>query len=486
MKNLRDILYRADLLETRGLTDREVSAVEFDSRKVKPGTLFVAVKGLTTDGHLYIKKAIKSGACAVVCEKIPEKTPEDITFVRVKDSAQALGIITSNFFGNPSQKLRLVGVTGTNGKTTVVTLLHDLFSRLGYSCGLISTVKNLVGQKEIPASFTTPDPVQLNDLLNQMVTAGCEYAFMEVSSHAIVQQRVAGIAFSGGVFTNLTHDHLDFHKTFAGYLKAKKTFFDQLEPVAFAITNSDDKNGMVMLQNTRAIKKTYSLKTMADFKGRLLENSFTGLQLLIDGKEVWCKLVGEFNAFNLLAVYATAIMLGREQDEVLTGLSNCLPAEGRFDYFTGRDGITAIVDYAHTPDALENVLKTIAEIRTGSEKLITVVGCGGNRDAAKRPAMSAIAAKFSEKVILTSDNPRFEDPEQIITEMKAGLDPFSIRKTITVLNRREAIIAACAMAAPGDIILVAGKGHEKYQEIKGEKYPFDDKEVLKEFLAYKT
>lgn len=483
MKNLRDILYKADLLETHGVVDKEILAVEFDSRRVKPGVLFVAVKGLTTDGHLFIPKAIESGATAIVCEEIPAEIPEAVTFVRVKKSALALGIIASNFFDHPSRKIKLIGVTGTNGKTTVVTLLHDLFSQLGYACGMISTVRNLVGKTETPANYTTPDPVQLNGLLNQMVDAGCEYAFMEVSSHAVVQHRIAGLVFAGGLFTNLTHDHLDFHKTFSEYLKAKKTFFDQLEPQAFAITNLDDKNGWVMLQNTRAEKKSYSLRTMADFKGKLLENGFAGLQLLIEGKEVWCKLVGEFNAYNLLAVYAVARMLNREQDEVLTYLSNCLPAEGRFDFFTGKEGIIGIVDYAHTPDALENVLNTIGAIRTGTEKLITVVGCGGNRDAAKRPAMAAIAAKLSNKVILTSDNPRFEEPEQIIEEMKAGLDPVTSRKTITVVNRREAINAACAMAAAGDIILVAGKGHEKYQEIKGVKHPFDDKEILKEFMG---
>ncbi|MBW6497273.1 MAG: UDP-N-acetylmuramoyl-L-alanyl-D-glutamate--2,6-diaminopimelate ligase [Bacteroidales bacterium] len=483
MRNLRDILYKAELLETHGVLDREVLAVDFDSRKVKPGTLFVAVKGLTTDGHLYIDKAIESGATAIVCQEIPEKISEKATIIRVKDSAQALGIIASNFFGNPSEKIRLVGVTGTNGKTTVVTLLHELFTQLGYVCGMISTVRNLIGQTEIPANYTTPDPVQLNELLSQMVEAGCEFAFMEVSSHAVAQQRIAGIHFVGGIFTNLTHDHLDFHKTFSEYLKAKKTFFDQLDAKAFAITNIDDKNGWVMLQNTRAGKKTYSLRTIADFKGKVLENGFAGQQLLIEGREVWCKLVGDFNAYNLLAVYAAARMLGQEPDEVLAPLSSCRPAEGRFDFFTGRDNIIGIVDYAHTPDALENVLNTIGSLRTGTEKLITVVGCGGNRDAAKRPAMAAIAARLSNKLILTSDNPRFEDPEKIIEDMKSGLDPVSNRITITVLNRREAINAACAMANPGDIILVAGKGHEKYQEIKGMKHPFDDKEILLEYLA---
>lgn len=483
MKNLRDILYKTDLHETRGLTDREVVAIAFDSRKVMPGTLFVAVRGLTTDGHLYISKAIERGAIAIVCEEFPEQTPETITFVKVRNSAHTLGIIASNFFDNPSEKLKLVGVTGTNGKTTIVTLLYELFSHLGYACGLISTVRNLVGDKEIASNFTTPDPLQLNGLLNDMAEAGCEFVFMEVSSHAVVQQRIAGLSFTGGVFTNLTHDHLDFHKTFSEYLKAKKTFFDQLDSRAFAITNLDDKNGQVMLQNTRAKKKTYSLRTMSDYKGKVLENGFAGLQLLIDGKEVWCKLVGEFNAYNLLAIYATALMLGREQDEVLTALSTCQPAEGRFDFYKGSNGIIGIVDYAHTPDALENVLKTIDDIRTGSEKLISVFGCGGNRDAAKRPQMAAIGARLSTQVILTSDNPRNESPEQIIEDMKAGLDPVSIRRTVTIVNRREAIQAACVMANPGDIILVAGKGHEKYQEIKGVKYPFDDKEILMENLG---
>lgn len=483
MKYLSEILYKAELLETRGIIQREVSAVTSDSRQVKPGAAFVAIRGLTTDGHNYIAVAIEKGAEAIVCEEMPENTPEGITFVRVKDSALALGVMASGFFGNPSKRLKLVGITGTNGKTTIATLLHDLFSRLGFSSGLISTVQNKVGQRIIPANYTTPDPVQLNYLLNQMAEEGCSHVFMEVSSHAMVQQRVAGVTFAGGVFTNLSHDHLDFHKTFANYLKAKKSFFDQLGPDAFAITNADDRNGMVMLQNSKAQKKTYSLKTLADFKGKLLENTFDGLQLMIDGKEVWYKLVGEFNAYNLLAVYATAIMLGCEPDETLTTLSICIPAEGRFDYFAGKEGVKGIVDYAHTPDALENVLETIGKIRTGSEKVITVIGCGGNRDQAKRPEMAAIAARLSDRVILTSDNPRFEEPEKIIEQMQAGLDHTGSRKTLAVVNRREAIKAACALATPGDIVLVAGKGHEKYQEINGVKYPFDDKEILIEFLG---
>lgn len=482
MKNLREILYKADLIETRGLIDREVHGVCFDSRKVAQGALFVAVKGLTTDGHLFISKVIESGATAIICEEIPEHTPENVTFIKVRNSAHALGVIASNFFNNPSEKLKLVGVTGTNGKTTTVTLLHDLFTQMGYACGLISTVRNLLGKKEIPAVFTTPDPVQLNELLNEMVKEGCTHAFMEVSSHAIVQHRIAGISFSGGVFTNLTHDHLDFHKTFSEYLKAKKTFFDLLNPNAFAITNLDDKNGWIMLQNTRARKKSYSLRSMADFKGKLLESGFNGLQMIIDGKEVWCQLVGQFNAYNMLAVYSVARMFDLERDHVLTYLSNCKPAEGRFDHFEAGNGVIAIVDYAHTPDALENVLQTITSLRTGTEKLITVVGCGGNRDAEKRPAMAAIAARLSDKVILTSDNPRFEDPEIIIEDMKKGLDPVSSRKTISIVNRREAINTACAMTNSGDIVLVAGKGHEKYQEINGVKHPFDDKEILKEYL----
>ncbi len=483
VKNLRDILYKAGLVEITGSTDIPVSAVEFDSRKVTKGALFVAVRGLTTDGHLYIDQAIKAGAKAVVCGEMPGQTKENITYIKVNDPARALGVISANFFDNPSRKLKLVGITGTNGKTTVATLLHELFQKLGHPTGLISTVKNLIAEKEVKAVYTTPDPVQINRLLNDMVDAGCAFAFMEVSSHAIAQRRIDGLEFKGGVFTNLSHDHLDYHKTFKEYLNIKKRFFDNLDANAFSLTNLDDKNGWVMLQNTKAAKKTYSLNTMADYKGKVIENSFAGLHMQIDGKEVWCKLVGAFNAYNLLAVYATARLLGAEKLELLTALSSALPAEGRFDYFKGRENITGIIDYAHTPDAVENVLKTIQEIRSGKEKVITVLGCGGNRDTSKRPVMASIGTEYSDKLILTSDNPRFEDPEKIIDDMKTGLDPVSIRKTITVINRKEAINTACALANEGDIILVAGKGHEKYQEVNGVKHPFDDKEILKSFLT---
>lgn len=483
VKNLRDILYKTGLQEVSGTLDRDISSVESDSRKVGSQGVFVAVRGLQTDGHLYIDQAVTNGAIAIVCEEMPRNILSTITYVRVQDSAKALGMMASNFFNQPSARLKLVGVTGTNGKTTTATLLHELFTRMGYTAGLLSTVRNLIGNQEVPSLYTTPDPVSLNQLLNQMVEAGCEVAFMEVSSHALAQHRTQGLHFAGGIFTNITHDHLDYHKTFKNYLDTKKSFFDHLEAGSFALSNLDDKNGWVMLQNTKATKKTYSLRSMADFRARIIESSFTGMQLLINNQEFWCKLIGEFNAYNLLAAYGTATLLGEEPQKVLTALSSCSPAEGRFDFFTTQNRITAIVDYAHTPDALENVLKTITSLRTGKEKIITVVGAGGNRDATKRPEMASIAVHLSDKIILTSDNPRFEDPEQIIEDMKAGLDPAALKRTHTVTNRREAIGVACGMASPGDIILIAGKGHEKYQEIKGVKYPFDDMELLKEFLT---
>jgi len=483
MKTLQQLLPTSSLEKLRGTTDLTIESVEFDSRKVKPFGMFVAIKGITTDGHQYINQAVANGAVCVVCETEPKEYAQGVTFIKVNNSAYALGIIASNFYDNPSKKLKLVGVTGTNGKTTTASLLYALFTKLGYHCGLLSTVQNLVANILIPSTHTTPDSLQINRLLNQMVEAGCDYAFMEVSSHAVVQQRIVGLTFSGGVFTNITHDHLDFHKTFANYLGAKKTFFDNLTHDAFAITNIDDKNGSVMLQNTPALKKTYSLKAMADFRAKVLESSLNGLQLLIDEKEVWFRLVGEFNAYNLLAVYATAKMLGHKSLDILTNLSTCGSVRGRFEYFKGLNGITGIVDYAHTPDALDNVLNTVMVIRKGTEKIITVIGCGGNRDAAKRPSMAAIASRGSDKVILTSDNPRFEDPVQIIEEMKAGLDPLGLRKTLVIENRFEAIKTACALAEPGDIVLVAGKGHEAYQEVLGVKYPFDDLKILKEFLT---
>ncbi|MFO7977900.1 MAG: UDP-N-acetylmuramoyl-L-alanyl-D-glutamate--2,6-diaminopimelate ligase [Bacteroidales bacterium] len=483
MKNLGDILYKTGLQEVAGTLDLGITSVASDSRKVTSQGVFVAVRGLQTDGHLYIDQAISTGAVAIVCEEMPASLLPTITYVRVQNSSKALGMMASNFYNQPSARLKLVGVTGTNGKTTIVTLLHELFTRMGYTTGLLSTVRNLIGNQELPSLYTTPDPVSLNQLLNKMVEAGCEYAFMEVSSHALAQHRTEGLHFAGGVFTNITHDHLDYHKTFRNYLETKKSFFDHLEPGSFALSNLDDKNGWVMLQNTKATKNTYSLRSMADFRARVMESSFTGMQLQINNHEFWCRLIGQFNAYNLLAAYGTAILLGEESEMVLTSLSSCTPAEGRFEFFTTENRITAIVDYAHTPDALENVLKTVNSLRTGTEKIITVVGAGGNRDATKRPEMASIAVHLSDKIILTSDNPRFEEPEEIIRDMKAGLDPVSLKRTHTVINRREAISVACGMASPGDIVLVAGKGHEKYQEIKGVKYPFDDMILLKEFLT---
>jgi len=482
LKHLTDILNGVELAETIGSIQVEVFDIHFDSRMVKPGWLFVAVRGLNANGHDFIEQAIQNGATSIVCEQKPTNITQGVTLVRVNDSAKALGTIASNMYDNPSGKIKLVGITGTNGKTTIVTLLHQLFSKSGFKCGMISTVKNMVGQKETESVYTTPDPRTINCLLSDMVNQGCQYVFMEVSSHAIDQQRVSGLNFAGGVFTNLSHDHLDYHKSFDAYLKAKKTFFDNLPAESFAITNADDKNGRVMLQNTRATKKTYGLKTMADFKGKIIGNNLSGLQMMVDGRETWYMLVGEFNAYNILAAYSTALMLGLEKLETLTNLTSCQAAEGRFDLISVKSGATAIVDYAHTPDALENVLRTIGSISEGKGKVITVVGCGGNRDVAKRPTMAAIAAGLSNQLIITSDNPRFEDPDQIIGQMLAGLDPAAKKRTITIPNRKEAIKTACTLASKGDIILVAGKGHEKYQEIGGVKYPFDDKQVLNEFL----
>lgn len=483
MKALKDILSNINALEVVGSLDGQVSSVAFDSRSVVTGSLFVATKGTQADGHKFIEQAILKGATAIVGEKLPKERKEQVTYVRVKDSSHALGIIASGFYDHPSTKLKLVGITGTNGKTTTATLLYKLFLELGYNTGLVSTVENRINDEAIPATHTTPDPVQLNALLQRMVEGNCDYVFMEVSSHAIVQQRIAGLDFTGGVFTNITHDHLDFHVTFDEYIKAKKTFFDQLDTNAFALTNADDKRGMVMLQNTKAYKKTYSLLTMADFKARVIENRFSGLLLNVDGQDTWFKLVGSFNAYNLLAAYATAMLLEQDKTKILTVLSNLSGAEGRFDYIVSQNKVIGIVDYAHTPDAVKNVLQTINNIRKGAEKVITVIGCGGDRDKAKRPVMAEVASKLSDKVILTSDNPRSEDPETILRDMEQGITISNKRKTLTITDRREAIKTACHLAQPGDIILLAGKGHEKYQEIKGVKYPFDDKEVLmKEFV----
>lgn len=482
MAELKDILYKVPLTSSVGDMATEVKSICFDSRKAEPGSLFVAVKGSTSDGHQFIDKAIGLGATSIVCQTLPVSIKEGITYVSVKNSAAALGIVSSNFFGNPSAAMKVVGVTGTNGKTTVATLLFKLFGAMGMRRGLLSTVENRIEDRVIPSTHTTPDPIQLNALLQQMVAEGCTHAFMEVSSHAIDQERIAGIKFAGALFTNITHDHLDYHETFEKYITAKKKFFDELPSDAFALVNADDKRGMVMLQNTKATKYTYGLKKMVDFKGKIIANSIEGLELEVGSKHVWFKLVGDFNAYNLLAVYGASVLLGYDADETLTKLSALDGATGRFELVQPGGRFTAIVDYAHTPDALQNVLETIAQFRSGNEQVITVVGCGGNRDKTKRPLMAAIACKFSDKVILTSDNPRDEDPMTIIHDMQAGISPTEARKTLVMADREEAIKSACMMARNKDIILVAGKGHETYQEIKGVKHPFDDHEVLERMM----
>ena len=482
MKLLKDILYKAGIVELIGSSNVAIMSISFDSRKIEKDSLFVAVKGTQSDGHQYIAQTIQKGAIAVLCEELPENLSKEVTYIKVKDTSAALGIVAGNFYDNPSERIKLVGVTGTNGKTTTVTLLFNLFRKLGYKVGLLSTVKNQINNDVLASTHTTPDAIQLNALLRQMVDKGCTHCFMEVSSHAVVQNRIAGVHFTGAVFTNITHDHLDYHKTFAEYIKAKKLFFDGLSSSAFALTNKDDANGDVMLQNTRALRKRYSLRSMGDYKCRIVENQFSGLLLNIDGSEVWSKLIGSFNAYNLLAVYATAILLKEDKTNVLTTLSSLGSVEGRFQHIRTDDGIIGIVDYAHTPDALANVLKTINDIRTGNEQVITVVGCGGDRDAAKRPIMAKIACDLSNKVILTSDNPRSESAEAIIKEMQKGVDAVNQKKTIAITERSEAIKTACSYAKSGDILLIAGKGHEKYQEIKGVKHPFDDMQVLQENL----
>lgn len=480
MEFLSNILFGISIQQVMGSTNIPVNKVCFDSREVEEDTLFVAVRGTLTDGHNYIQKAIESGAKAIVCETFPDNLIENITYIITYNSAKALGIIASNFYDNPSAKLKLIGITGTNGKTTIATLLFKLFLDLGYKTGLISTIQNHINDRIVPSTHTTPDPLALNKLLNEMVETGCDYCFMEVSSHAVAQYRIEGLEFEGGVFSNLTHDHLDFHKTVDAYLKAKKSFFDRLGKSTFALINSDDKNGKVMLQNTLAHKKSFGLKNDADFKAKIIENHFSGLLLNIDGQEVWFKLVGSFNASNLLAVYATATLLEQDSQKVLTILSRLSGAEGRFDYVTSPNGVIGIIDYAHTPDAVQNVLSTIQDIRNGNEQLITIIGCGGDRDKTKRPVMAQVACDWSDKVILTSDNPRTEDAAQIIREMESGVMPHNKKKTITIIDRKEAIRTACHLAKSGDIILLAGKGHEKYQEIKGVKSPFDDKKILSE------
>lgn len=483
-KTLIDILEGVAPQAIRGDATVNIQAVRFDSRAVQPGDLFVAVRGVAADGHLFIQKAIKNGAAAIVCESLPENTPHPSSLILVKDSAEALGQIAANFFDNPSRQLTLVGVTGTNGKTTTATLLYQLFMALGYKTGLIGTVENRIGAAVVPSTHTTPDPVVLNELLADMAAAGCSHVFMEVSSHAVAQRRIAGLHFAGGVFTNLSHDHLDYHKTFAAYRDAKKRFFDDLPRTAFALTNADDKNGMVMLQNTAARKLTYALKHAANYKAKIIENSLTGLHLLLDGTEIHARLIGEFNALNLAAAYGVAVELGIPKMDALTALSNLPGAEGRFDYVTHpTKGCIGIVDYAHTPDALEKVLETIQKLKKSASKVIAVTGAGGDRDKTKRPIMAQVCARLSNQLILTSDNPRTEDPAQILRDMEAGLSPEELKKTLTIENREQAIKTACRLAGPGDVILVAGKGHEKYQDIAGVKHPFDDKAVLQKWFV---
>lgn len=478
MKFLKDILYKVSVNAVYGNTDIEISQIIFDSRKVQKGDLFVAQKGVSVDGHLYIEKAISLGATSIICEELPEEKQENVTYVQVENSNSTLAIVASNFYDNPSRKIKLVGVTGTNGKTTIASLLYELFRRAGYATGLLSTVRILVDKTEYKATHTTPDSVTINQYLNKMVDAGVEYCFMEVSSHGIHQKRTEGLEFAGGIFTNLSHDHLDYHNSFAEYRDVKKTFFDSLSKSAFALTNVDDKNGNIMLQNTKARKRTYALKTLADYKAKIIEKSFSGTLLSINGTEVWTKLIGSFNAYNLLAILGTADELGLDKFEVLTIISELESVSGRFEYVVSESGVTAIVDYAHTPDALKNVLETINAIRTDNEKLITIVGCGGDRDKTKRPKMAHIASQLSNQAIFTSDNPRTEDPNTILEEMEAGVSPENYKKTLTISDRRQAIKTACKFSERGDILLIAGKGHEAYQEIQGERFHFDDLEEV--------
>ena len=482
MADLKEILYKVPLLEVSGSTDKEVSAVHFDSRKVVEASIFVAVRGTQSDGHQFIEAALTKGASVIIFQDKPDNIKEGVTYIQVENSARTLGLITSNFYGNPSGKLKVVAVTGTNGKTTTVTLLHKLFMELGYNVGMLSTVSNKINEKILPATHTTPDALAMNQLFEMMLEEGCTHCFMEASSHAIDQERMAGVVLAGAIFTNITHDHLDYHKTFDEYIKVKKRLFDGLPAAAFALVNVDDKRGLVMMQNTKASKNSFALKTMCDFKGKVLSNTIHGLELEIAQKNVWFKLIGDFNAYNILGVYGAAVLLEEDGDEVLTVLSDLQPAPGRFEQVATNTKITAIVDYAHTPDALENVLSTISSLRTGNENVITVIGCGGNRDKTKRPLMAEIASRLSNKVILTSDNPRNEIPEEIIRDMQAGVSPSNYKKVLSITERKEAIKVACSIAEKGDIILVAGKGHETYQEINGVKYDFDDRKILAEML----
>ena len=476
---LIELLKNVEVLNTFGNTEVEITGVNIDSRRIEKGHLFVAIPGTQTDGHKYIPKAIELGATAILCEQMPEEQVEGVTYIVVESTENIVGTVATNFFGDPSRKLKLVGVTGTNGKTTIATLLYNMFRKFGHKCGLLSTVCNYIEGEAIPADHTTPDPIELNRLLAQMVDAGCDYAFMECSSHAIAQKRIGGLKFAGGLFTNLTRDHLDYHKTVENYRDAKKAFFDGLDKDAFAITNADDKNGQYMVQNTKAQVKTYSIRSMADFKAKIIECHFEGMYLDINGKEVGVQFIGKFNVSNLLAVYGAAIMLGKKPEDILVILSTLKSVSGRLEPIHSPEGYTAIVDYAHTPDALENVLNTINEVLNGKGKVITVCGAGGNRDKGKRPIMAQTAAKLSDKVIITSDNPRFEEPQDIINDMLVGLDNKQMKKVVSIVDRKEAIRTACMMAEKGDVILIAGKGHEDYQEIKGVKHHFDDREIVR-------
>ena len=482
MKVLKDILYKVGIEAVHGTTDIAISKIEFDSRKVELNDVFVAIKGTLSDGHQFIDKALQQGAIAIVCEEFPSVIVNGVTYIKVKDSNEALAFLAANYYENPSENIRLVGVTGTNGKTTIASLLYQLFKKAGYKVGLLSTVKIMVDEQEFKATHTTPDSLTINKYLDLMVQEGCEFCFMEVSSHGVHQKRTEALRFEGGVFTNLSHDHLDYHNTFAEYRDVKKSFFDSLNKNAFALTNIDDKNGAVMLQNTKAKKLSYALKSYADYKAQILENQLSGLLLKINDNEVWVKLIGSFNAYNLLAIYGVAIELGIEKMEALRLLSELESVSGRFQFIVSDSKITAIVDYAHTPDALENVLKTIEDIRTKNEQLITVVGCGGDRDKTKRPIMANIASSMCDKAIFTSDNPRTENPETIIEEMEKGVEPQNFKKTVSILDRKQAIKTACQLANPNDIILIAGKGHETYQEINGVRYDFDDLKIVTELL----
>jgi UDP-N-acetylmuramoyl-L-alanyl-D-glutamate--2,6-diaminopimelate ligase len=482
VKQLKDILYKVGIEAVHGATDITISKIEFDSRKIELNDVFVAIRGTLSDGHDYIEKALALGAIAVICEEFPSVIVNGVTYVKVKDSNEAFAFLAANYYDNPSENIRLVGITGTNGKTTIASLLYQLFKKAGYKVGLLSTVKIMVDEQEFKATHTTPDSLTINKYLDLMVQEGCEFCFMEVSSHGVHQKRTEALRFVGGVFTNLSHDHLDYHNTFAEYRDVKKSFFDSLTKDAFAITNIDDKNGLVMLQNTKAKKLSYALKSYADYKAQILENQLTGLLLKINDNEVWVKLIGSFNAYNLLAIYGVAVELGIEKEEALRLLSELESVSGRFQFIVSNSKITAIVDYAHTPDALENVLKTIEDIRTKNEQLITVVGCGGDRDKTKRPIMANIASSMSDKAIFTSDNPRSENPETIIEEMEKGVEPQNFKKTVSILDRKQAIKTACQLANPNDIILIAGKGHETYQEINGVRHDFDDLKIVTELL----